>query len=68
MITPSTIDRLERGANLEIVARATGKKARERTAWRVREIKIRLRGDDRERAIVLNPVIRRLRKRMVRYP
>ena len=66
MMTPSTIDRLGRGVNLAIVAKATGKNPKERTAWRMREIKIRLSWDDRESAIVLNQVIRRLRKRMVR--
>lgn len=66
IMTPSTLDRLGRGVSLAIVARATGKNPRERTAWSMREIKIRLSWDDRERAIVLNPVIRRLKKRMVR--
>jgi hypothetical protein len=68
IITPNIIDRVEREASFETVARATGKKPSERKACRTRKIKMMLRWVEMERPIVLNPVKRRLRKRMVRYP
>jgi hypothetical protein len=64
MMNPKVIDLSEMEVNFEIPIKATGKKARERRACRVRVTKIDGRVEDRARPMVLSPVAKMLHLRM----
>jgi hypothetical protein len=68
MMNPMVIDLSEIGVNFEMAIKATGKKAREKRAWRVSVTKINGRVEERARAMVLRPVAKMLHLSMTWNP
>jgi hypothetical protein len=68
MMNPMVIDLPEIGVSFEIVIKATGKKARERRACRMRVIKINEMLEERARPMVLRPVAKMLHLSITRNP